>query len=65
MNAATGQISCFSMEIASTRQCRGIVAGWLCDTIEGVVILVFYRDRDRFVEIMRLAIAPTGSFFSA
>ena len=36
----------------------------LYDKLERVVIPLYYRDRDRFIEIMRHAIALNGSFFN-
>ena len=37
----------------------------LYDTLERTVLPLFYRDRDRFTEMMRYAIALNGSFFTA
>ncbi len=39
-------------------------AASLYDKLEQVVIPLFYRDRDRFIEVMRHAIALNGSFFN-
>jgi len=39
-------------------------AASLYDKLERVVIPTFYRERDRFIEIMRHAIALNGSFFN-
>lgn len=36
----------------------------LYDKLEGVIIPMFYDERDRFIEIMRHAIAVNGSFFN-
>ncbi len=43
---------------------RSKVVTSLYDKLERVVIPLFYRDRDRFVEIMLHAIALNGSFFN-
>ncbi|MCI0693906.1 alpha-glucan family phosphorylase [candidate division KSB1 bacterium] len=51
---------------------RGIVedhdwskdAASLYDKLEHVILPMFYRDRDRFIEVMRHAIALNGSFFN-
>lgn len=32
--------------------------------LENVIIPLFYHDRDRFIEMMRSAIALNGSFFN-
>jgi glycogen phosphorylase len=39
-------------------------AGTLYDKLEQVIVPLFYRDRARFIDIMRHAIALNGSFFS-
>lgn len=39
-------------------------AGFIYDKLEQVVIPMFYRDRSRFINIMRHAIALNGSFFN-
>jgi glycogen phosphorylase len=39
-------------------------AGSLYDKLERVIIRMFHSDRDRFVEVMRHAIAVNGSFFN-
>ncbi|MCI0552632.1 MAG: alpha-glucan family phosphorylase, partial [Anaerolineae bacterium] len=39
-------------------------AASLYDKLEHVVIPLFYRDRDRFLEVMRHAIALNGAFFN-
>ena len=36
----------------------------LYDKLERVVVPLFYRDRERFVDVMRHAIALNGSFFN-
>lgn len=36
----------------------------LYDKLETVVIPLFYRARDRFIDVMRNAIALNGSFFN-
>lgn len=36
----------------------------LYDKLERVIILLFYHDRERFIEVMRHAIALNGSFFN-
>jgi starch phosphorylase len=36
----------------------------LYDKLERLVIPLFYNDRDRFIEVMRHAIALNGSFFN-
>jgi glycogen phosphorylase len=40
-------------------------AASLYDKLEGVVVLLFYRDREGFIGVMRYAIALNGSFFNA
>ena len=40
-------------------------AASLCDQLERVIIPLYYRDRDRFIDVMRHAIALNGSFFNA
>ena len=37
----------------------------LYEKLESAVLPVFYKDRDRYIDIMRLAIALNGSFFNA
>jgi starch phosphorylase len=37
----------------------------LYETLEHTVVPLFYRDRDRFTQVMRYAIALNGSFFTA
>ena len=39
-------------------------AASLYDKLEGVVVPLFYRDRERFIDVMRHAIALNGSFFN-
>ena len=39
-------------------------AASLYDKLENVILPLFYRDRDRFVDVMRFAIALNGSFFN-
>ncbi|MBM3858303.1 MAG: alpha-glucan family phosphorylase [Verrucomicrobia bacterium] len=39
-------------------------AASLYDKLENVVLPLFYRDRDRFLDVMRHAIALNGSFFN-
>jgi len=39
-------------------------ANSLYDKLERVIIPLFYRDRDRFIDVMRHAIALNGSFFN-
>ena len=39
-------------------------AGTLYDKLEQVIMPLFYRDRARFIDVMRHAIALNGSFFS-
>ena len=39
-------------------------AAALYDKLESAVILAFYRERDRFIDVMRHAIALNGSFFN-
>ena len=36
----------------------------LYDKLENVVVPLFYRSRDRFLDVMRHAIALNGSFFN-
>jgi len=36
----------------------------LYEKLEGVIVPMFYKDRDRFIEVMRHAIAVNGSFFN-
>ncbi|MBI4266604.1 MAG: alpha-glucan family phosphorylase [Acidobacteria bacterium] len=40
-------------------------AAALYDALERTVLPLFYRDRDRFTQVMRYAIALNGSFFTA
>jgi starch phosphorylase len=40
-------------------------AAALYDTLEHTVVPLFYRNRDRFTDVMRYAIALNGSFFTA
>jgi glucan phosphorylase len=40
-------------------------AASLYDKLEGVVVPLFYRDREGFIDVMRYAIALNGSFFNA
>jgi starch phosphorylase len=42
----------------------GECATWLYDKLEQVVIPTFYKDRARWIEMMRLCIAINGSFFN-
>jgi len=52
--------------------CQEGVTGWgmddagqsLYDKLEQVIVPMFYRERDRFVEVMRNAIAMNGSYFN-
>jgi len=37
----------------------------LYDRLEQVIVPQFYQDRDRYIEVMRHAIALNGSFFNA
>jgi len=39
-------------------------AASLYDKLERVVVPLFYRDRERFIDVMRHAIALNGCFFS-
>ena len=39
-------------------------AASLYEKLDGVVLPLFYRDRDRFIDVMRSAIALNGSFFN-
>ncbi|MGH7453221.1 MAG: alpha-glucan family phosphorylase, partial [bacterium] len=39
-------------------------AASLYDKLEHVILPLFYRERDRFIEVMRHAIALNGSFFN-
>ncbi len=39
-------------------------AAALYDKLENVILPLFYRDRDRFVDVMRFSIALNGSFFN-
>jgi glycogen phosphorylase len=39
-------------------------AASLYDKLDRVIIPMFHRDRERFVEVMRHAIAVNGSFFN-
>jgi starch phosphorylase len=43
---------------------RGQDARSLYDKLEQAVLPAFYRERDRFVTVMRQAIALNGSFFN-
>lgn len=47
-----------------TPEQSGRDAALLYEKLEQVVIPTFYRDRDRFLDIMRHAIALNGSFFN-
>jgi starch phosphorylase len=40
-------------------------AAALYDTLERTVAPLYYRNRDRFTDVMRYAIALNGSFFTA
>ena len=57
--------------IGAGRQCRQTAdatsaadAASLYDKLEQVVVPLFYSDRDRFLNVMRHAIALNGSFFN-
>ena len=39
-------------------------AASLYDKLERVIVPLFYRDRERFIDIMRHAVALNGSFFN-
>lgn len=39
-------------------------AGSLYDKLENVILPLFYRDRDRYLDVMRHALALNGSFFN-
>jgi starch phosphorylase len=39
-------------------------AASLYDKLERVVVPLFYRERERFIDVMRHAIALNGSFFN-
>ena len=39
-------------------------ASSLYDKLERVIVPMFYQDRERFIEVMRHAIAVNGSFFN-
>jgi starch phosphorylase len=39
-------------------------ASSLYDKLEHIILPLFHRDRDRFVEVMRHCIALNGSFFN-
>jgi starch phosphorylase len=39
-------------------------ASSLYDTLEHIILPLFYHDRDRFIDVMRHAIALNGSFFN-
>jgi starch phosphorylase len=43
---------------------RSKVAASLYDKLEQVVLPLFYRERERFLEVMSHAIALNGSFFN-
>ena len=43
---------------------RAADAQALYDKLENVILPMFYSDRDRYVEVMRHAIALNGSFFN-
>lgn len=45
-----------------SRGCQDAVL--LYEKLEAVIVPMFYRDRDRFIEVMRHAIAVNGSFFN-
>jgi len=44
---------------------RSADAAVLYDKLERVIVPLFYRDRDRYIEVMRQAIALNGSFFTS
>jgi starch phosphorylase len=44
---------------------RSADAAVLYDKLERVILPLFYRDRDRYIEVMRQAIALNGSFFTS
>ena len=39
-------------------------ADFLYDKLEGVIVPMFYQDRDHYIEVMRHAIALNGSHFN-
>lgn len=43
---------------------RGATAEMIYDKLEHVILPMYYHDRDRFIDIMRHAIAVNGSYFS-
>jgi starch phosphorylase len=44
---------------------KALDAACLYDKLEGTILPMFYKDRDRFVEVMRHTIAINGSHFNA
>ncbi|MGQ0555353.1 MAG: hypothetical protein ACT4PN_05330 [Nitrospiraceae bacterium] len=44
--------------------CRRVIAAALCDKPEQNVLPCFYRERERFIKIMRQAIALNGGFLN-
>ena len=57
-------VSGWAIEHAEEGDTISYDANSLYDKLERVVIPLYYRDRDRFVEVMRYAIALNGSFFN-
>ena len=51
-------------ELSQEELLKGDAAS-LYDKLEQVIVPAFYRERDRFIEIMRNAIAINGAFFNA
>ena len=49
---------------ASGEADRSQDAALLYDKLEQVVVPLFYRDRDRFIDVMLHSIALNGSFFN-
>ena len=57
-------VSGWAIEHAEEGDTISYDANSLYDKLERVVIPLYYRDRDSFVEVMRYAIALNGSFFN-
>jgi hypothetical protein len=73
-NSLVGAITSLEASAAGTKGetlagSAGAIGLWtsyaLNDKLERVVFPLFYRDRERFIDVMRHAIALNGSFFNA
>jgi starch phosphorylase len=54
----------WSIDHAEGAESTGCDAKSLYDKLERVVIPLYYKERDRFIEVMRHSIALNGSFFN-